>query len=189
MRRFFLALMIVLLPLRGWMGDAMAVEMSTAMVMQNMTQNSGQNSGQKTAQTTAKNVDATITVANYLYTTWANGQFDAHKVMSGSPECPGHAAMASGHLATTSGTAANGGDVASHVVGEIGTGIDGNVDIKEAASGHCNTCGACQICHSVALTSTVTLSAPDFIPHALPSTGSIRFASAVAALCQKPPIS
>ena len=33
MRRFFLGLMIVLLPLRGWMGDAMATEMAVPASM------------------------------------------------------------------------------------------------------------------------------------------------------------
>ena len=34
MRHLILALMIALLPIRGWMGDAMAIEMATGMAMQ-----------------------------------------------------------------------------------------------------------------------------------------------------------
>ena len=158
MRRLFLVLMIALLPLRGWVGDVMAVEMSTVVG--------------------AKNSNATINVANYLYTTWEKGEFNPQKVTSGTPECPGHAATASGHVATAPENSA------LPLTGDIAASVS-----AEAAGGHCNTCGACQICHSVALASTVALSSPDVLPHTLPSIGSTRFGSAVAALSHKPPIS
>ena len=59
----------------------------------------------------------------------------------------------------------------------------------DATNGHCNTCGVCQICHTVALANAVASNAPDFIPQTRPAASSIRFASALTALGQKPPIS
>lgn len=82
MRRIFLVLMIVMLPLRGWMGDVMALEMSTAGPMTH------------SIAAASKNTDATINIANYLYKTWTNGQFTSQIVRSAPPDCPGHAAMA-----------------------------------------------------------------------------------------------
>ena len=52
MRRLFLFIMIALLPLRGWMGDVMAVEMAS------------------------QTMNATKSVANYVYPTRAKGQFN-----------------------------------------------------------------------------------------------------------------
>lgn len=57
------------------------------------------------------------------------------------------------------------------------------------AVGHCESCAACQACHTVALSplaaSTVTLASSPALSHS-PAT---RFASAVATLGEKPPIS
>ena len=63
MRRFFLILMIALLPLRGWVGDAMAMEMLVQhpIAMQNIAASADKSS--------------------------ANGLFDAEM----QAECPGHA--------------------------------------------------------------------------------------------------
>ena len=150
MRRLFLFIMIALLPLRGWMGDVMAVEMAS------------------------QGMNATKSVATYAHSTGATGQFDGKNAALTQAECPGHAAMAVG-LAADPVDALAPGDAA------------GAAD--DAANGHCNTCGVCQICHTVALANAVALSPPDFTPHPLPFMGSIRFASALTALGQKPPIS
>ncbi|MDI1237391.1 MAG: hypothetical protein PSV26_07905 [Polaromonas sp.] len=57
------------------------------------------------------------------------------------------------------------------------------------SAGHCESCAACQACHTVAL-SAVTASTPSLaVSPALPHSLAARFASAVAALGQKPPIS
>jgi len=57
------------------------------------------------------------------------------------------------------------------------------------ASGNCHTCASCQICHTVAATVSAALPAFTFPHHALPSSGSARFASAQPAQGLKPPIS
>ena len=145
MRRLFLVLIIALLPLRGWVGDVMAMEMA------------------------AQSMNAIELVATYAHSTGARGQFDSQNADSTHSECPGHAATASGQANAVSDASPEGA--------------------SDSASGHCNTCGVCQICHAVALADTAALSAPDFIPHALPALGSTRFASASTALSQKPPIS
>ena len=153
MRRLFLFLMIVLLPLRGWVGDAMAMEMA------------------------AQTINATPLVANYVYPTRASGLFDSKNSALTDAECPGHAPIASG-VAPDLSDAVSPADVA-HT----------DTPANDATRGHCNTCGVCQICHTVALAQAVAMYRPDFTPHALPSIGSVRFSSAFAALSQKPPIS
>lgn len=61
---------------------------------------------------------------------------------------------------------------------------------EHADDTHCNTCSACQACHTVALTP-----APAFSASAAPNLGALpraevaQFTSAQAALGQKPPIS
>ena len=150
MRRLFLFIMIALLPLRGWMGDVMAVEMA------------------------AQNTTATKSVANYAYPTRAKVQFDSKIAALAHADCPGHAAMASGPAAESTDTVAP---------------ADAATAADDTANGHCNTCGVCQICHTVALANAMASNAPDFTPYPLPCIGSTRFASAFTALGQKPPIS
>jgi hypothetical protein len=69
MHRLFLILMIALLPLRGWVGDVMAVEM------------------------TSKTLVATEYVANYNYQTLATGHSSNEKAAQTHAECPGHAGL------------------------------------------------------------------------------------------------
>lgn len=57
------------------------------------------------------------------------------------------------------------------------------------AAGHCDSCAACQACHTVALSPVTASAAFLTTPPALPRSPAARFASAVAALGQKPPIS
>jgi len=73
MRLLLLALMIALLPLRGWVGDAMAMELMAA-----------------TLQSTE---DATDLIAHHPNKTRANTEFDAQPEELHHAECPGHAAM------------------------------------------------------------------------------------------------
>ena len=160
MRRLFLFIMIALLPLRGWVGDAMAVEMA------------------------AQSLYATEIVATYEYTTRATGQFDSKNAAPAHAECPGHAALALGPAAESTDTVAP-----ADVAYTAATAATTATTADDATNGHCNTCGVCQICHSVALANAVALSPPDFIPQTRPAASSIRFASALTALGQKPPIS
>lgn len=57
------------------------------------------------------------------------------------------------------------------------------------ATVHCDSCAACQACNTVALSSLTTNAASLWAPPALPHSPAAQFASAVAALGQKPPIS
>lgn len=73
MRFLLLALMIALLPLRGWVGDAMAMKMIE--------------SAQRPAE------DATNLIANHSSKTWANTGFEAQSEVMHHAECPDHAAL------------------------------------------------------------------------------------------------
>ena len=59
----------------------------------------------------------------------------------------------------------------------------------QEAGGHCESCAACQTCHTVALSPLSCRTASATAPPALPQSPAARFASAIAALGQKPPIS
>ena len=148
MRRLFLITMIALLPLRGWVGDAMAMEMAIDMPVQMAM------AVQKTSP-----LNTIISVADQAHPTRATGHFGSENAAATHAECPGHSAMASGDAT------------------------------DNAASGHCNTCGACQICHTVALAGTVLFNPPQAISVLPLPLGSTRFASALPALSLKPPIS
>ncbi len=137
MRHLFLIIMIALLPLRGWVSDAMATGMVTAQVQ----------------QTTAK------IVATYADEAGMQAHQDTEVV-----------------VADASQTAA---DCSDHAAG----GAD------HAADTHCNSCSVCQACHTVVLSPTPTDGSTAFNPRTLPSAVVAQFASAEAALGQKPPIS
>jgi hypothetical protein len=140
MRLLLLALMIALLPLRGWVGDVMAMEMAAGPSF------------------------AIKNIATSAYSTGTRGLFSINSGNSNT-ECPGHADAA----------------------------MDTNGNTPEpqnpAAQGDCASCGVCQICHTVAVTSDPS---PDVntSPHPMlqPEAG-LQFASAIPALRLKPPIS
>jgi hypothetical protein len=58
-----------------------------------------------------------------------------------------------------------------------------------AAMSHCDTCAACQDCNTAALSLASDNLSPTFLASTQPQTVATHFASAVAALGQKPPIS
>lgn len=143
MRHLLFALLIALLPLRGWVGDAMATQMAAGQMQHS----------QKTQKTAIK------TVASHAHGAGATGHFDheetAQTPQAAEPDCAGHS-----------------------------TGSD-----THAANGHCESCAACQACHTVAL----SLMRPDLSPaiQSLTLTRPVTdpFASADVALRHKPPIS
>ena len=75
-----------------------------------------------------------------------------------------------------------------HEQGLIQQTAQGNVDKAGASAGHCGTCVACQVCHTVALLSVLPGVAIAFTSPQLRQTSSAMFTSADAALGQKPPI-
>jgi hypothetical protein len=83
MRRVFLILMIALLPLRGWMGDAMAMAMTAPIAPGAM------------VHVSLQNPVATSSIANYVDLTGAIAQFDIQVAAPAHPDCPGHSTQAS----------------------------------------------------------------------------------------------
>ena len=81
---------------------------------------------------------------------------------------------------------------AGHDASEPGA-LERSPDSTEVAdvspSAHCETCVACQICHSVALANPAILQAPAVTSPVQPASLSTRFASALLAISLKPPIS
>jgi hypothetical protein len=136
MRHLLFAVLIALLPLRGWVGDAMATQMAAGKIQHQAAQIAAEAGHLHEDMEMAHTGHATETPALH--------------------DCAGQPA-------------------------------DG--DNSHAADGHCETCAACQACHTVALTPA----APDLPPYFSASTPPLPvadpFASADAALRQKPPIS
>ena len=134
MRRFFFVLLIALLLLRGWMGEAMATGMAASWL--------------QPAQS------ATKTIATHAHDHLAQAHFE-HE---------------------TASARALHGDCADHPA-------------DKASGAHCGTHAACQACQTVAPTPAIAYLAPVFTATLLPRAAAARFASADAALGQKPPIS
>ena len=130
MRRFFIVLMIALLPLRSWAGDVMGLEMAA-----------GQLAG--AVQTAFKT----------------------------TPDCHGQHAQLS-----IAGSADS-------------TVVNGSEGTESMSDGRCDTCGTCQICHSVGLTDFSFSQIPSLEAPNVLFSDSTSFASAPRALSLKPPIS
>ena len=139
MRRLLLILMIALLPLRGWAGDAMATGMAAGQV----------------AQIQQRHI-ATESIATQAHAESVTAHFDHETAISDAvrtvADCEGHGA-------------------------------------EDTDPSHCDTCSACQACHTVALAHAAPTVLPTFQAFALPHSAADQFASADAALRQKPPIS
>jgi hypothetical protein len=128
--------MLVLLPLRGWVGEAMAMQML------------------------AQHLNAIQTIATTAHEISANGTLDAE-------------IQAKCHEA---------GHGASHAA-------DANPADADPSTSHCGTCPLCQMCHSVAAPAPFSAMPIPWLPHAQPTTGPARFASAPTTFALKPPIS
>lgn len=122
MRRFFIILMIALLPLRSWAGDVMTLEMAV-----------GQLAG------------------------------TAHSAKQVAPAC--------------------------HGPGTSNVDEAANSNTTTVSDSRCDTCGTCQLCHSVALADFSLSDLAGLTALSLLSNDSTGFASAPRALSLKPPIS
>ena len=142
MRQLFLILMIALLPLRGWVSDAMATGMAT-----------GQVEHSQKLQIAIKSIS--------IHAHETSGEVHLEHEMA-APDIAQTPADCAGH----------GQDSEAH-----------------AGASHCDTCAACQACHTVAISSFSSLQFTAFHAFAAPRAASPQFASADAALRQKPPIS
>lgn len=135
MRHLLFAVLIALLPLRGWVGDAMATQMAAGQLQHPPTQAAAPTE-------------------------------HSHEAMDAAPA--GHHA----ETPTLHDCADQPGGGSSH-----------------SADGHCETCAACQACHTVALSLAAANLIPVFSTPTLPRHAADSFASADTALRQKPPIS
>ena len=151
MRIFLFAVMIALLPLRGFAGDVMATEMAIQLAAQHSQQN----------EVRDHHADATKNVAAHADHAGASGHFDSH-----------HETAAAQEAATTANACAG------HVAAE-----------QCHSSDNHGSCQACQACHTVALSLAFNQAQPVFASSTLPHLAAAQFASAEAALGQKPPIS
>lgn len=146
MRHLLFALLIALLPLRGWVGDAMATQMAAGQMQHSQTEQHDQQHG--AIKLIADHQDSTLAAAHFDHEEMAQAQ-------AAGPDCAGHSTGAGTH----------------------------------AADGHCESCAACQVCNTVALSLMGPKLSPAFKSLALPHAAADHFASADAALRQKPPIS
>ena len=162
MRRPLFLFMIALLLLRGWAGEAMATDMAT-----------GQAQRTQQVQHAKKISNAIETIALSSDTALASGHFYTES----TPAAP-----SAEDAVKTAGSDCAGHGEALTVELEDSTGFEGG-------SEHCDTCPACQACHTIALSLNLFSTATDSLPLALPNAPTAQFASAFAALGQKPPIS
>jgi len=79
-------------------------------------------------------------------------------------------------------------DCLEHGAGASTEGVSNELTSTDSGSG-CADCAFCQACHTVALTNAAPKLASSEHPSALPQPAAAQFASAEAALGQKPPIS
>ena len=163
MRVLLFALMIALMPLRGWISDAMATSMAVAEL--------GAFGHRVESAIKSRAIKADLTEAGAI--------FDVkNALLTGHPH-----AMAS---LTDAGAAQNPGELRKAAVDCAGH--TGNPD-DAATSDACGACSACLTCHVSAIPgSMVTLQAFS-LPRAAPPLERRRFASADTAPSQKPPIS
>ena len=169
MRIFVFVLMIVLLPLRGWAGEAMATEMAAnQMVRAHKAHVAHESKAEVEAEADADS--ATYFVASDAHIHLATAGFSSENQVdhlekspsdansthaSGMPDCDGHA----------------------------------NAGGSDASDAHCDACPACQACHTVALPAGAATLNLAYSAQALLSPAAVRFASAAASQGQKPPIS
>ena len=162
MRHLILVLMILLLPLRGWAGDAMATDMAV-----------GAMNGLQVAQKPRTPV-ATEIIAMNVQGKGATAHFHA--------ENADH--HASGDLQIVAKVAS------SHDCADMQTALfDSHHAVEGGSTTDCGVCPSCQACHTVALSLKSEKTASVFNPQAQPHIAGHKFASADAALSQKPPIS
>ena len=154
MRFLVVALMIALLPLRGWTGEVMATEMASSQITHHHEQLD----------------DAIELVAGHAHKQGVSATFEGEKTAF--------------QVQKTTFEAKNTQSAAMHD-------CEGHANAGEAASadGHCDSCPACQACHTVALATAEPSLNLTFSSRTQPRPASTQFASATSALGQKPPIS
>lgn len=145
MHRPLFILLITLLLLRGWVGDAMATGMAAGQLEHRPI----------ATERMAGHADAAGVEDHAGHLMAPQEAMPAGHSMAGAPDCAGQAPD-------------------QHAQG---------------SGGHCDSCAACQACHTVALSLLALPTTSLAVLPALPHSSAAQFASAVAALGQKPPIS
>lgn len=164
MHRIALILMILLLPLRGWAGDLMATNMAAGHLTVLL----------QAAQKKSAPSDATESIATQAHGTGATAHFHSKNADS--------RVLSELEPVTKTQT--------MHDCGDMQTATDtGHENSSTIISMDCGSCSSCQACHTVALSVVAEKSIAIFNPAALPDAAAQTFASADAALSQKPPIS
>lgn len=159
MRCLILALMIVLLPLRGWIGDAMAMNSATGpqIAIQN--------------------------IATDVHPTLGSDHFDAQTsrfILAGAlPDCADHAPT-SGAVAVPDPALSSSPGASAH---------PDCADCDGDHASHDGTCNACQVCHTVAMSADTRPLPALALPAFAPATSFHSFTSALPAPGLKPPIS
>ena len=161
MRVLLFALMIALLPLRGWVSDAMATSMATAQM--------SASSHVIESAVKSRAMQAGITETS--------GSFDGESSMSA-----GHA-----HVMASSTETAHAHSAPNEVTFDC-AGHAGNAD-DAATSDACGACSACLTCHVSAIQGSMETLQAFSLPRVVPLLERRHFASADTAPSQKPPIS
>ncbi|MES2945262.1 MAG: hypothetical protein V4772_20540 [Pseudomonadota bacterium] len=162
MHRLALILMILLLPLRGWAGDAMAIGMAA---------------GQLTAQLQAVQKKPASVAAQSTPVHAHEPNVAAHA----------HSENADSHALSSAEPVAKAQTM--HDCGDMQAGLPDEMADHGNSSMDCGNCPSCQACHTVALSVPAEKSIAILNPAALADAAAQTFASADAALSQKPPIS
>lgn len=165
MRHLLLALMIVLLPLRGWMGDAMATDMAINMATRMST------STAVTAKTIAASAHKTSATSHFWHETAA--LTTPIVVAQAHPDCGGHVS----------------GNAAPLAEAHQAHGTSGMHGAQDTQDEHCKSCPSCEACHTLALSPPAPRSVAIFSVKGQPDAAALPFVNAEAALSQKPPIS
>ena len=161
MRVLLFALMIALLPLRGWVSDAMATSMAVAQM-----------------SVSSHFIDSAIkSRATQAVKTKTSGSFYGENTVS-----IGHL-----HAVVFSTETAHAHDDFKDVALDC-AGHAGNPD-DAATSDLCGACSACLTCHVSAIQGSMATLQAFALPHAALPLERRHFASADTALSQKPPIS
>lgn len=167
MRVLLFALMIALLPLRGWVSDAMATSMAVAEL-----------------DASSHRVESAIkSRAVKAYFMQADGIFDVkNALLTGHP----HAMASLTDVDVDAGAAQNPGELRKAAVDCAGHAGNPN---DAATSDACGACSACLTCHVSAIQGSMATLQAFALPRAAPRLERRRFASADTAPSQKPPIS
>ena len=142
MRVLVVALMIALLPLRGWTGEVMATEMASSQINQHHEQLD----------------DAIELVAGHAHKQGLSATFKGEKTAFEVQKSPFEAKG-------TQSAAMH--DCEGHA----------KADAAAPADGHCDSCAACQACHTVALATAEPSLTLTFSSRTLPRPAAAHFAS------------